>query len=564
MITTDELRAIPLFAALDDKELAYLARTAADIQLSPGEYAVHESETRAFFAVVEGKLEVTKIIDGVETVIGVRGPGELFGEVPMVLNTPFLASMRAVEPSRLLRIEPSTYHTLCATAPEISAKVGAAALDRIEGLHDIAAQPPAPELLVVGPNWDPPTGEIRDFLHRNQVPFDWVTPDDPILTDLSIDSEATHWPLVRLQDGSIVVGPTKVELANAVGLATAPADREYDVVIIGGGPGGLAAAVYGASEGLHTLLLEREAPGGQAGTSSRIENYLGFPVGVSGDELAHRALTQARRLGAEIVVTRAVRSISPDTFDVSLDDDEVLHARAVVLALGVTWRRLELDSIDRFIGRGVFYGASRDEARSTQGQDIYLVGGGNSAGQAALYFANYAKTVTIVVRGASLSDSMSFYLVEQLKRRPNIRCEVRSEIVAVYGTEHLEAIDVADRAANVVTRRETPALFVFIGADTDTGWLPEEIALDRRGFVMTGADARASGRWSSDRDPYLLETTVPGIFAVGDVRSGSVKRVAAGVGEGSMAIAFVHQYLQIAVLPGAGAHPEGVGTATKS
>jgi thioredoxin reductase (NADPH) len=442
--------------------------------------------------------------------------------------------------------------------------MGAAALDRIEGLHDIAAQPPAPELLVVGPNWDPPTGEIRDFLHRNQVPFDWVTPDDPILADLAIDCDTTRWPLVRLQDGSLVAGPSKVDLANAVGLATSPADTEYDVVIIGGGPGGLAAAVYGASEGLHTILLEREAPGGQAGTSSRIENYLGFPIGVSGDELAHRALTQARRLGAEIVVTRAVRSISPDTFDISLDDDEVLHARAVVLALGVTWRRLELDSIDRFIGRGVFYGASRDEARSTQGKDIYLVGGGNSAGQAALYFANYAKTVTIVVRGASLSDSMSYYLVEQLKRRPNIRCEVRSEIVAVYGTEHLEAIDVADRAADVVTRRETPALFVFIGANTDTGWLPPEIALDQRGFVMTGGDARASGRWSSDRDPYLLETTVPGIFAVGDVRSGSVKRVAAGVGEGSMAIAFVHQYLQVAGLPGARAHPEGVGTATKS
>ncbi len=564
MITTDELRAIPLFSTLADKELAYLARTAADIQLSPGEYAVHEGETRAFFAVIEGKLEVTKIIDGVETVIGIRGPGELFGEVPMVLNTPFLASMRAVDPSRLLRLEPSAYHTLCAAAPEISGKVGAAALDRIEGLHDIAAQPPAPELLVIGPKWDPPTGEIRDFLHRNQVPFDWVTPDDPILGDLAVDGDSTRWPLVRLQDGSMVAGPTKVDLANAVGLATAPADTEYDVVIIGGGPGGLAAAVYGASEGLHTVLLEREAPGGQAGTSSRIENYLGFPVGVSGDELAHRALTQARRLGAEIVVTRAVCSISPDTFNISLDDDVVLHARAVVLALGVTWRRLQLDSIDRFIGRGVFYGASRDEARSTQGQDIYLVGGGNSAGQAALYFANYAKTVTIVVRGGSLSDSMSYYLVEQLKRRPNIGCEVRSEVVAVYGTEHLEAIDVADRAANTVTRRETPALFVFIGADTDTGWLPAEIALDRRGFVMTGADVRASGRWSSDRDPYLLETTVPGIFAVGDVRSGSVKRVAAGVGEGSMAIAFVHQYLQVAGLPGARTHPEGVGTATKS
>jgi thioredoxin reductase (NADPH) len=232
MITTDELRAIPLFSTLADKELAYIERTVADIRLNPGEYAVHEGEARAFFATIEGKLEVTKIVDGVETVVGVRGPGDLFGEVPMTLNTPFLASMRAVEASRVIRIEPSAYHTLCAAAPEISAKVGAAALDRIEGLHDIAAQPPAPELLVIGPIWDPPTGEIRDFLHRNQIPFDWVTPDDPILKDLAVDCEKmTPWPLVRLRDGSMVAAPVKRDLANKIGLATAPADTDRKSVV---------------------------------------------------------------------------------------------------------------------------------------------------------------------------------------------------------------------------------------------------------------------------------------------------------------------------------------------
>jgi len=525
----------------------------ADIRVLKGEFVVHEGESRALIVTVEGRLEVVKMVDGVERVIGVRAPGDLFGEVPMTLNVPFLGGLRALEPSRVIRIEPSEFHALCALAPQVSATVGSAAFDRIEGLQDIAAQPPAPELVIVGPRWDPVCHELRDFLNRNQVPFEWLMPDDPACAAI-VAMPAERYPIVRLQDGTSLIAPSLREVAERVGLSVSPKSSEYDVVIVGGGPAGLASAVYGASEGLRTVLVEREAPGGQAGQSSRIENYLGFPIGVSGDELASRALQQARRFGAEIIVTRRVQDVDVEPHRVTLDGDEVLHARTIVLALGVTYRRLAVDSADRLTGRGVYYGASRSEASSTHGQDIYLVGAGNSAGQAAVFFSSYARSITLLVRGDSLAKSMSYYLIEKLKTKSNIAVELRSEVVAVHGDEHLEAIDVIDRETGVTARRETPAVFVLIGADTDTAWLPEAIARDKRGYILTGADAVRTGRWKAERDPYLVETTCPGVFAVGDIRAGSVKRVASGVGEGSIAIAFVHQHLQ-SIEPVIGAAP---------
>jgi len=544
MITPPELRAIPLFANLPESELERLARNVADIHVMAGEYVVHEGEERALFVTVQGRLEVTKVVEGIERVIGVRKPGDLFGEVPVVLNTPFLAGLRALEASRVIRLEPRVFHSLAATTPEIGETLGKAAFDRLEGLHDVAAQAPPPQLLVIGPRLDPACYEVREFLLRNQVPFDWVTPDDSAAA--AIPASQNGRTVVKLQDGTIVVSPSIRQIANAVGLSIAPAHTEYDVVIIGGGPAGTAAAVYGASEGLRTVLIERRAPGGQAGQSSRIENYLGFPFGVSGDELANRALHQAKRFGAEIVVTRAAVAVNAAPLSVVLDGGDVLPTRTVVLALGVTYRRLALESADRLTGKGIYYGAARSEASSTQGQDIYLIGAGNSAGQAAMFFANYAKSVTLLCRGDSLAKSMSSYLIEQLKTKSNISVEVRSEVAGLYGNDHLEAIDVANRDTGKTSRRETPALFALIGADTDTAWLPGEIARDKRGFVLTGDDVVKAGRWKLDRDPYLVETSAPGIFAVGDIRAGSVKRVAAGVGEGSIAIAFVHQFLQLA------------------
>jgi thioredoxin reductase (NADPH) len=294
---------------------------------------------------------------------------------------------------------------------------------------------------------------------------------------------------------------------------------------------------------LRTLVIEREAPGGQAETSSRIENYLGFPTGVSGGELARRALQQATRLGAEIAVTRSARSIAPASKDITLDGGDSVRARTIVLATGVSWRRLATEGFERLLGKGVYYGAARSEAASTQGQDIHLIGAGNSAGQAALFFASHARTVTLVMRGGSLDKSMSHYLIEQLRGKPNIRVAPHSEVAAVHGDKAIAAIDLADRASGSVQRVESGGVFVFIGADAETGWLPQAIARDERGYVRTGDAVARSGLWTLQRDPYLLETSVPGVFACGDVRSSPVKRVAAAVGEGSMAIAFVHQFL---------------------
>ena len=554
MITGDEVGAVAIFAELGADERERLARAAADISLVPGEYAAHEGAERALFAVLAGKIEAVKLVDGIERVVGERHPGDVFGEVPIVLGTVFPVGFRAAEACRVLRLEPQDYHAVAAVAPEIGLEVGKLAANRMtgtRGLQGLAAAPPPPRATVVGSRWDPDCAELRHFLDRNQVSYTWLQPDTP--------DAAEHWggplprdddlPVVRLVDGKTVVRPRLRRVAELLGLGTEPDAAEYDTVVIGAGPAGLAAAVYGASEGLRTLVVEREAPGGQAGSSSRIENYLGFPSGVSGDELASRALQQARRLGAEILVTRTIERIDPATREVHFDGGDLLRARTIILASGVTWRRVTIDGCDRLFGKGVSYGASRSEAPATHGLDVHIVGAGNSAGQAALFFATHASSVTILCRGDGLERSMSRYLIDQLATRSNVRVLANTEVVAAHGGESLEAIDVRDSESGETTRLGSGGLFIFIGADAETSWLPPEIALDGNGYVLTGTDVRETGRWELERDPFLLETSVPGIFACGDVRYGPVKRVAAAVGEGSMAIAFVHQYLKEAVAP---------------
>ena len=547
MFTVDELATIPLFSALGEKELEYLAGAVEDIHLIPGEYVAHEGEGRFLAVVVEGKTELTKLVNGVEQVIGVRLPGELGGEIPMTLGTPLPASMRAVEPSRVLKVTVEVFHTLAAMAPQVSATVGAAALERMEMLRNATAQPLEPAMFVIGPRLDPGVHGCDSFLHRNQIPYERLDPDDPaaVARTGGEAAVAAPYPVVVLRDGTRLIAPTMRVVATVAGLTVAPGRARYDVVIVGGGPAGLTAAVNGASEGLQTGLIESFAPGGQAGTSTRIENYTGFPFGVSGDELASRALQQAKRLGAEIVVTRRVEGIDPADMTVRLDGGDVLRTRSIVLAMGVEWRRLEVDSVDRFVGSGVYYGAARSDAGLAQGNDVYLIGAGNSAGQAAIFFSNHARSVTLLVRGESLAASMSHYLIEQIATKANIRVETRSEVVAVHGDEQLEAIEVIDRRTGTTSRRDARALFVLIGAEAATDWLPSEIARDEHGFVLTGTDAMKAGPWKADREPFALETSAPGIFAVGDIRSGSVKRVAASVGEGGVAIALVHRYLQL-------------------
>lgn len=545
MLTIDDVAAIPLFSTLPAVDLERLARTSADLHLNSGEFAVHEGGEGALFVVLTGRIEVVKTFDGIERRLGWRVPGTIFGEVPLALGTPFPGGYRAVEPSRVMRVDVQQYYAIAAVSKDISQKVSALARERMGGLQSITAEPQKPRVTLIGHRWDTACGDLRRFLARNQISFNWLTPDAPeLLTSWpGTRPPADDGPVVRLADGAVIERPEVRDLANRLGLQTHARAAEYDVAIVGGGPAGLAAAVYGASEGLRTIVVEREAPGGQAGTSSRIENYLGFPSGISGDELATRALQQARRLGAEILVTRSVARIDPTMREVLLDGDDVVRARTFILATGVTWRRLAIDGFDRLIGKGVYYGAARSEANTTHGLDVYLVGAGNSAGQAALHFANHARKVTLVVRGESLEDSMSHYLIEQLRSKSNVAIQLRSEIHAVHGDTNLTAIDIRDKASNEVRRHDCGGLFIFIGADAETEWLPADVARNARGYVLTGDDVKKVGRWSHSRDPYLLETSVPGIFACGDVRLSPVKRVASAVGEGSMAVAFVHQYL---------------------
>ena len=549
MVTPEEIGRIAVFECLDTADRERVCRVAADISLSPGEFAANEGDERALFAVLDGQIEATRLVDGIHRPIGVRHPGELFGEVPVTLGTVFPVGFRAVEASRVMRIEPHHYHALASATPSIAEEVGKLASNRIGGpggLQGLAAAPEKPRAFVLGHRWDGDCAELRRFLDRNRITFRWLQPDIP--------DEAEQWwgdlpaegdyPALRIVNGKTVVRPQLRRVAEMLEVQTEPNAAEYDTVIVGAGPAGLAGAVYGASEGLETIVIEREAPGGQAGTSSRIENYLGFPSGVSGDELAKRALHQADRLGAEILVTRTISRIDSATRHVHLDGGDVLRAKTIVLACGVTWRRLAIEGFDRLAGKGIFYGASRSEAPNTHGLDVHIIGAGNSAGQAAMFFSAHARSVTILHRSDSLDKSMSRYLIDQLATRPNIDVRFHTQVTAAHGETKLEALDVSDGSSGETTRLESGGLFIFIGADAETGWLPPEIALDPKGYVLTGVDARAAGGWELDRDPYLLETSVPGIFACGDVRFSPVKRVAAAVGEGSMAIAFVHQFLR--------------------
>jgi thioredoxin reductase (NADPH) len=408
---------------------------------------------------------------------------------------------------------------------------------------------------VLGNRWSPASHNIKDFLARNHVPYQWLDIETArtdtevqAVVDLLDDEEKRDLPLVIFPSGLRLRQPALTDVAENVGLKTRAAEAFYDLAIVGGGPAGLAAAVYGASEGLRTVIVEREAPGGQAGMSSRIENYLGFPSGLSGADLARRAVVQARRFGVEILSAEAtaVRLDGPYRF-LTLADGAELSCHALLVATGVQWRTLDAPGVERLTGAGIYYGAAMTEAMSTRDEDVFVIGGANSAGQAAMYFSKYARRVVMLVRGSSLAASMSQYLINQLKETPNVQIEFNSTVVEAHGEDRLESISVLCSTTNEVNQVPANSLFIMIGAAPNTKWLADVVERDERGFIYSGRDLLRDGKrpkgWTLDRDPGLLETNVPGIFVVGDVRHGSVKRVASGVGEGSVAISFVHQYL---------------------
>jgi thioredoxin reductase (NADPH) len=415
--------------------------------------------------------------------------------------------------------------------------------------------PPFEGIRVLGMRWSPRSYELREFLSRNHVPYQWLDVEaagrDAEIQRLldGLGPNAPKLPLVLFTDGTQLAEPTLAQLADRIGLRTHADTDFYDVAIVGAGPSGLAAAVYGASEGLHTVMVEREAPGGQAGLSALIENYLGFPTGLAGSDLARRAVTQARRFGAEILSPQEAISLRVDGpyRYVKLSDETELSCHVLLIATGVQWRKLNVPGMDRLTGAGVYYGAGSTEAVSCRDEDVYIVGGANSAGQAALHFARFARRVVMLVRGDSLAASMSKYLIDEIAQTPNIQVECNSCVAEVGGENRLESITIHCDKTGTNETVPASALFIFIGAQPKTAWLDGVVERDGNGFILTGADLMKDGKrpkgWPLDRDPGLLETSVPGIFAVGDVRHGSVKRVASGVGEGSIAIQFVHQYL---------------------
>ena len=424
-------------------------------------------------------------------------------------------------------------------------------VDSLLEVWNSADHRPVPETKVVGHRWSARSAEVREFLARNQVPYRWFGVDQPegqaLLAAAGADDQTL--PVVITTDGDPLVAPSDGELAGRVGLTTTPSKDFYDLIVIGGGPAGLGAAVYGASEGLRTVLLERTATGGQAGQSSRIENYLGFPDGVSGAQLTERARRQAVRFGAELITTRDVVGLeaSGSARTVRLADGATIDAHTVILAMGVSYRQLVAPGVDELTGRGVFYGSALTEAANCANQDVYIVGGANSAGQAAVYLARGARSVTLLVRAPSLESSMSYYLIQQIAAVPNISVRSCTEVVGAAGSEHLEQLILRDNTTGQTETVNAQFLFVFIGAAPRTDWLDGVVLRDVRGFVVAGPDLAVGGEqprgWSLERAPYHLETSLPGVFAAGDVRFQSAKRVASAVGEGAMAVMLVHRYL---------------------
>ena len=415
-------------------------------------------------------------------------------------------------------------------------------------------RPPFEGIRVVGDRWSPCSHNVKDFLARNQIPYQWLDIEQEAEAQKLVDyvannSKIPQLPLVILGNGEQLQQPTNLQLAEKIGLQTQAEQPFYDLVIVGGGPAGLAAAVYGASEGLSTVMIERQAPGGQAGSSSRIENYLGFPVGLSGGDLARRGVTQAKRFGVEILTPQEAVAVRLENSYriITLADGSEITCHALLLATGVSWRRLNIPGCEKLTGRGIYYGAAKTEAIACTGEHIYLIGGANSAGQAAMYFSQYASKVTMLVRGDSLTKSMSQYLIDQIAATPNIEVMVHTEVLEAKGESNLEAITLLHNDTGEQETVNAKSLFIFIGAQPATDWLGGVVARDERGYILTGADLQQNGKrcsgWHLERDPFLLESSVPGIFVAGDVRHKSVKRVASGVGEGSIAIMFVHRYL---------------------
>ncbi|MEO0587080.1 MAG: FAD-dependent oxidoreductase [Planctomycetota bacterium] len=540
-----------LHPALSERQMEQVARVAVCREYASGEVMFQHGQRDApLFVLERGSVDIFDRTQPGDTLIARVIEGRFVGDVSIFTGEPTVAECVASEPVRALTVERTALRRLIAESADVGDLILRTLIARREWLsgHGLG------QVKLIGSRWSEQTFRLRDFLSRNQLMFRYYDLDtddevEGLMEAFGIDPEDT--PVLICPKG-VHRNPTVEEVAANFGLRGAIAEgTTVDVLVVGAGPGGLAAAVYAASEGLETLVIEADSPGGQAGTSSKIENYLGFPTGLSGDELTQRAVLQARKFGVTISSPRRVESIDCEGAykRVKLDGGEVVEARSVVIAVGANYRKLPCADCERFDGKGVYYGASHQEARQCSGETVVVVGGGNSAGQAAINLSQTAACVKIVIRRDSLAATMSRYLIDRIDRADNIELVTETELTGFYGEAGLERVRMTKRDGTE-TMLDTRSVFVMIGADPRTAWLADCVGLDRRGFVVTGEEARQhpefAAHWGqTERAPFLLEGTRPGVFAVGDVRSGSIKRVASAVGEGSMAVKYVHEHLAV-------------------
>ncbi len=538
------------FPTLGPDDIAALTERGHIREVRPGEVLFAEGDRDfCFFVVIEGSIEIIEHSGPTPQTVTVHRPGGFTGDVHTLSGRPALVMGRVAEDGRLVQLSTAELRRAVDELPDLGETIVKAFLMR----RTLLLGQGFSGVKIIGSRFSPAAHRLRDFAARNAVPFTWIDLDadeqaDALLRQFGVPASAT--PIVIGLDGRWASNPPLAEFARCAGLTmTLEEDHVYDLVVVGAGPAGLAASVYAASEGLDVLTADAMAAGGQAGTSSRIENYLGFPAGISGAELTRNALIQAQRFGARVTVPSTVTSLGLDAGErvVTLTDGSRLRTRCVLVASGVAYRKLDIPRFADFEAAGIYYAATDMEARLCRGEEVVVVGAGNSAGQAVVYLARYARQVHVVMRAAELGRSMSRYLVDRVEGLENVTVHQGTVVVGLQGDGHLGAVEV-ETAGGERRTFATSSLFLFIGADANTGWLRGCVELDRRGFVLTGASlppaAREDDRWrSAGRMPYLLETSLPGIFAAGDVRSGSVKRVASAVGEGSMAVSFVHAHI---------------------